>query len=294
VEFGDSSTQSIAQTVALHLEQIERRRNGTLMCTPTGFAELDEVLGGGLQNGGLYLIAGRPAVGKSALAFGIALHILDTQRPVIMFTPQMEHLDVARRLTSLQGPLPLFVPGGRVPAAEHDVNLDQAQTDTFNTAAQQIATLPLITNNDPRITPAKIRTVSEQFQQSRGDLGLIVLDSFEAMAAATNARGNKLEGLMGELKQIAIDLNVPVIVSSMLPRSVEARSDKRPMLTDLSAGIEIPADLVVLLYRNEIYFQGSPDQGTIELFIAKNRWGQRGVLRMNFASKFSRISSPSS
>jgi replicative DNA helicase len=294
VEFDDASTQSIAQTVALHLEQIERRRNGTFKCTPTGFAELDEVLGGGLQNGGLYLIAGRPAVGKSALAFGIALHILDKQRPVIMFTPQIEHLEVARRLTSLQGSLPLYVPGGRVPAAEHDVNLDQAQTDTFNTAAQQIATLPLITNNDARITPAKIRIIGEQLQQSHGDLDLIVVDSFEAMAATTNARGNKLEGLMGELKQIAVDLKVPVIVSSMLPRSVEARSDKRPMLTDLSAGIEIPADLVVLLYRDEIYFQDSPDRGTIELFIAKNRWGQRGVLRMNFAKKFSRISSPSS
>jgi replicative DNA helicase len=99
---------------------------------------------------------------------------------------------------------------------------------------------------------------------------------------------------MGELKQIAADLNVPVIVSSMLPRSVEARSDKRPMLTDLSAGIEIPADLAVLLYRDEIYFQDSPDRGTIELIVAKNRWGQRGVLRMNFANEFSRISSPSS
>jgi replicative DNA helicase len=269
VEHTDASTQSIAQTVALHLEQIERRRNGTFKCTPTGFAELDEVLGGGLQNGGLYLIAGRPAVGKSALAFGIALHILDTQRPVIMFTPQMEHLDVARRLTSLRGSIPLYVPGGRGPAVEHDVNLDEVQTTAFNTAAKRIATLPLITNNDARITPAKIRTISEQFQQSRGDLDLIVLDSFEAMAIATNARRNKLEGLMGELKQIAADLNVPVIVSSMLPRSVEALSDKRPMLTDLTAGIEIPADLAVLLYSDELYFQDSPDRGTIELIIAK-------------------------
>jgi replicative DNA helicase len=293
VKFDDASTQSIAQTVALHLEQIERRRNGTFKCTPTGFAELDEVLGGGLQNGGLYLMAGRPAVGKSALAFGIALHILKAQRPVVMFTPQMEHLQVARRLTSLQGSLPLYVPGGRAPAAEYDGNLDEVQTSAFNTAAKRIATLPLITNNDARITPAKIRIISEQFLQSHGDLGLVILDSFEATATAAHARGNKLEGLMGELKQIAVDLKVPVIVSSMLPRSVEARSDKRPMLTDLPAGIESPADLAVLLYRDELYFQDSPDQGIIELLIAKNRWGQRGVLRMNFANKLSRISSPS-
>jgi replicative DNA helicase len=294
VEFDDASTQSISDTLALHLTQIERRRDGTLQCAPTGLAELDEVLGGGLQNGGLYLIAGRPAVGKSALAFGIALHILKAQRPVVMFTPQMEHLQVARRLTSLQGSLPLYVPGGRAPAAEYDGNLDEVQTSAFNTAAKRIATLPLITNNDARITPAKIRIISEQFLQSHGDLGLVILDSFEATATAAHARGNKLEGLMGELKQIAVDLKVPVIVSSMLPRSVEARSDKRPMLSDLPAGIESPADLAVLLYRDEIYFQDSPDRGTIELIIAKNRCSQRGVLRMSFANEFSRISSPSS
>jgi replicative DNA helicase len=293
VELSDSSTQSIKQTVASHLEQIEQRRNGTFQCTATGLVDLDEVLGGGLQNGGLYLVAGRPALGKTALSLNVALNMLRSQRPVVIFAPQMEHLEIARRFVGLEGALQIHSPGPRNLGIEYDENLDESHWGTFTEAAHRVASFPLISNNDDRITPAKVRAISEEVRQSRGDLGLVILDSFEAMATAANVRGNKLEGLMADMKQIAVDLTVPVIVCSLLHRSIEARSDKRPMLTDVTPRIEAPADVALLLYRDQVYYQDSLDHGTIEIFMAKNRWGKRGVVRMDFSDDNGIISSTS-
>ena len=293
MEYTDPSTQSISHTLALHLTQIEQRQNGTFQCTSTGLQELDQILDGGLQNGGLYLVAGRPATGKTALALNVGLNILQSQRPVIIFAPQMEHLEVARRLVSVEGSIHLRSHEPYSPGFEYDENRSDFHWETFSAAANRVSTLPFVINNDARISPSKLRAASNQVQQAHGDMGLVILDSFEAMATATNARGNKLQDLMSEMKKIAVDLNVPIIVSSLLHRSIESRSDRRPMLTDLTPGIETPADVVILLYRDEMYHLDSPDQGTLELLIAKNRWGQRGLLRKNFSDEHATIASPS-
>jgi replicative DNA helicase len=265
--------------LASHLAVLEDRQHGSFRGASTGLAELDHLLGGGLHDGGVVLIAGRPAVGKTLVALRMALTTARSKRPVLMFTPAADHVEVARRLLAIEGAVNLrrHAPVGTA------VTFDDAQWAALGDTARQLGALALMTNDDARITPTKMEAIAIETLESHGDLGLIVIDSLDQVAATTNQRGAKLEQLMSDIKEVAVGRSVPIVVCSGLRVALEARRDKRPMLADLPGRIESQVDAAVLLYRDDYYNDPSTDPGVMELIVAKNRWGERGMVRLQVA-----------
>jgi replicative DNA helicase len=280
------STRPINELLQLVNDHLEENygRGDTITGTATGLTELDDLLLG-LQPSTLNIVGARPAMGKSALAIGIATHVAQTTRkPVMVFSLEMGHLELAQRILAWES---------RVDSKKlRTGNLTQADWTKIGNAIGRLE-VPLLLDDNPSVTVMEIRAKARRMKARHGELGLIVIDYLQLMTGSSGAENRQLEvsEISRNLKILARELEVPVIALSQLSRTLESRADKRPMLQDLreSGSLEQDADVVLFIYRDEVYHEDSKDRGMAELIVAKHRAGATGKARVVFLGQYTRF-----
>lgn len=253
---------------------------------PTGFADLDEITSG-LQNGDLVIIAGRPSMGKTTLVINIAEHIaIKSAKPVLVFSMEMPGESLAMRMMSSLG----HIDQHRVRTGK----LTDEDWPRLSSAVSMLSEAPLFIDDTPSMSPAELRARARRLaRMHHGQLGLIVVDYLQLMQVPgfRENRVTEITEISRGLKALAKELNVPVVALSQLNRSLEQRTDKRPIMPDLreSGAIEQDADLILFIYRDEVYHEDSPDKGTAEIIIAKQRNGPIGKIRLTFLGQYTRF-----
>jgi replicative DNA helicase len=281
------STVAIKDLLDLTLTRLEMlyEKGDRITGLPTGYQGLDELLSG-LQPSSLVVVGARPAMGKTAFALGMAAHAaLEVNRPVLFFSLEMSHLEITQRILSAEA---------RVDSTKmRNGRLAEADWTKLSHAIGRLAEAPLYIDDDPQTTIMEIRSKARRLKSREGDLALVVVDYLQLMTGRTSAENRQVEisEISRGLKILARELEVPVVALSQLSRQLEMRADKRPMLADLreSGAIEQDADVVMFLYRDEIYNTDSPDRGTAEIIVSKHRSGPTGSDRLAFLDHYTRF-----
>jgi replicative DNA helicase len=269
----------LAQVLHATLEELEERPGATLTGVPTGFTDLDRI-SHGLNRGNLIIVAGRPGMGKTSFALNVAQHVaLREKRGVGIFSLEMSQQELALRILCSEA----GVPFSRLRAGA----LSQKQWSSVVQTVRHTTDAPLFIDDSPNPTLLEVASKSRRLKAERG-LSLVILDYLQLMQAGGKYENRNLEiaAISRGLKQLAKEIDIPVIALSQLSRQPERRgSDHRPQLADLreSGSIEQDADMVAFIYRDEVY---NPDQeenkGLAELIIAKHRNGETGVIELVF------------
>lgn len=266
------------------LEQIEalEELGSDLTGLSTGFVDLDKKLAG-LQPANLVVIAGRPGMGKSSLALNIATNAASTGKPIAIFSLEMSKEEIVQRILSSVGKVDsMKLRSGQLGP------LWQKVVD----AAGKMYKAPIYIDDSPVVTVTDIRAKARRLKRRRG-LSLVVVDYLQLMQASTREnRQQEISEITRNLKNLARELEVPIIAVSQLNRSLEAREDKRPRLSDLreSGSIEQDADVVMFIYRHEYYHPEEQEKrGIAEIIIAKHRAGSTGPIDMTFQPEFTRF-----
>ena len=286
---GESSFKSAKELVKVTVDKIEEliQTKGQLTGMDTGYSALNEMTSG-LQRSDLIIVAGRPSMGKTSFAMNVVENVVrEDKLPVAVFSLEMpaEQL-IMRFLSSLSRVSIKNIRSG---------NLTQADIDTLASSTRILADLPIFIDDTPGMNTLEIRSRARRLARSvdGGQLGLIVIDYLQLMQAttATDNRVAELSAMTRSLKMLAKELNVPVVVLSQLSRNPEQRPNKRPIMSDLreSGAIEQDADVILFVYRDEVYNEDSPDKGTAELIIGKQRNGPIGTVRLTFLGEFTRF-----
>ncbi|MCL4423000.1 MAG: replicative DNA helicase [Actinobacteria bacterium] len=266
-----------------HLEHLVDRKEA-ITGVPTGYRDLDEQLAG-LQKSNLVVVGARPSMGKTSFALGIVAHAaVECQVPVLFFSLEMSHLEIASRLLCAEA---------RVNATRmRNGRLHDSDWPRISTAVGRLGDAPIYVDDNPNLTVMDIRAKSRRLR-SRENLGLIVVDYLQLMTGRHGAESRQVEvsEISRGLKILARELQIPVVALSQLSRNLEMRADKRPVLADLreSGSIEQDADVVMFIYRDEIYNPDSPDRGTAEIIVAKHRNGPTGIAQLAFLDKYTRF-----
>ncbi len=233
----------------------------------TGLDDLDNLIGG-LRGGATYVIAARSSMGKTALMCSIAHHVAQ-DLPCYIATLEMPRREIASRLMAING-------GINLGNAKHWTNDDY---DRLAKAASVIQTMNITIDHEEGLSLAKLRARARRIKRRKG-LGCIFVDYLQLMKARADTREREVALISEGLKSLAKELDVPVVVLAQLNRDCDKRADKRPLMSDLreSGSIEQDADVIVMLYRDEVYNKDSQFKGTAELLIRKNRHGATGEI----------------
>lgn len=278
-EAGTREPQSIVTHVEAYRRAIEARKAGGGGLR-THFADLDARIGG-LKDGDLVVIAGRPSMGKTALAVQILENVCRNGGAGGLFSMEMATHQVLDRMVSGETriPLPDIVSGRRL-------------TDSnVQSALSHLATWKLVIDDSPGLTAMEIRTKARAMKRKHG-IQLLVVDYLQLMSSSLDNRVQAVEEISRSLKALAKELSIPVIALSQLSRKCEERTDKRPILSDLrdSGAIEQDADVVMFVYREEQYSPNAPQwKGLAEILIRKNRQGATGDVHMTWLGKYTRF-----
>lgn len=266
------------------LEQIERlEQSGSEMIgLPTGYVDLDKILSG-LRPANLVVVAGRPGMGKSSLALGIAINAATKGSPVAVFSLEMSKEELVQRMLSSVAK----VDSKKIQNGQ----LGDLWPRVVDAAGKMYKT-PIFIDDSAVVSVTDIRAKCRRLKRKHG-LGLIVIDYLQLMQAnRAENRQQEISEISRNLKNLARELEVPIIACSQLSRAVEAREDKRPRLPDLreSGAIEQDADVVMFIYRHEYYHQEDTDKrGIAEVSIAKHRGGPTGSVDLTFQPEFTRF-----
>ena len=242
----------------------------------TGLSDLDVFLGE-FQPGDLIILAARPSMGKTSLALNIARNIaLDQQLPVAIFSLEMSKEQLALRLLCTEANI-----------SSHRLrtgNLPQSAWIELSSAIDRLSFAPVFIDDTSNITTSEIRAKTRRLSAELKGVGLVIIDYLQLMEGSGETRTLELSKITRSLKGLAKELAVPVIALSQLSRGVEARTNKRPMLSDLreSGSIEQDADLVMFIYRDDYYNPDTKDVNIAEIIIAKYRNGPTGTCRVYF------------
>lgn len=248
----------------------------------TGYHDFDEMTSG-LQSSDLIIVAGRPSMGKTTYAMNIAENVaIKSRLPVLAFSMEMPgDAIVMRMLSSLCRIDQLRIRTGK---------LEDEDWPRISSTVSMLSEAPFFIDDTPALSPAEVRARARRLAKEHGQLGLIVVDYLQLMQVPgfSENRTAEISEISRSLKALAKELKVPVIALSQLNRSLEQRADKRPIMSDLreSGAIEQDADLIVFIYRDEVYNEASPDKGTAEIIIAKQRNGPIGKVRLTFLGKY--------
>ncbi len=258
-------------------------RGETITGVPSGFHDLDEHLAG-LQPSNLVVVGARPSMGKTAFALGIAANAAILGTPVLFFSLEMSHLEIAQRVLCAEA---------RVDASRmRNGRLLEGDWPKISHAIGRLGNAPLHIDDNPNVTVMDIRAKARRMK-SREGLGMVVVDYLQLMTGRHGAENRQVEisEISRGLKILARELEIPVVALSQLSRSLESRADKRPMLADLreSGAIEQDADVVMFIYRDEVYNQESTDRGAAEIIIAKHRNGPTGIVQLAFVGNYARF-----
>jgi replicative DNA helicase len=239
---------------------------------------------GGFQRTDLIIVAGRPAMGKSSLALNFGYNIAKKGLPVAVFSLEMSKGQLVQRLLSSEAK----IESNRIRSG----NIQQEEWEPLTSAISKLAELPIYIDDTPNPTVSEMYSKARRLQADNdGKLGLILIDYLQLMDGGSDNRVQELSRITRGLKRLARVLNVPVIALSQLSRSVEQRTNKRPMLSDLreSGSIEMDADLVMMIYRDDYYNPNTSDAGIAELILAKHRNGPTGTVKLLFDSQFTQF-----
>ncbi|MBD2730945.1 replicative DNA helicase [Nostoc sp. FACHB-892] len=268
------------------LEKIKQFNQGIDMpAYPTGFYELDSMIHGGLKRGSLIVVGSRPSIGKSAFARQIAFVISACYKlPTIVFSLGMSKEDINMRLLAFESCIQAgLLNTGRV---------SQTQWVPLERSIRIISELPLLIDDSPCLTPLEIRSKIRKVIAKHGSLGLVVIDDLQLMVDGSDNRLPQPIGqIIKQLKSLAKEYNIPIVLLSQLNPNLESRTNKRPMLSDLpdTYSMERDVDLVLGLYRDEYYNPDTPDIGIAEVSILKNRNGFIGRIKLEFKADWNRF-----
>ncbi len=276
------SMVGVSEALQITLDQLETLYASSAEVTglPTGFSDLDHLLLG-LQPSNLIVVAARPGAGKSSFALGAAANVaMEARRPVLFFSMEMGTLELTKRLLAAES---------RVEARRLQTgNIPEADWTRLSHAVGRLGEAPLLIDDNPHCTVMEMRAKARRAKARHGDLGLLVVDYLQLMTPSTSRRAENRQVEVAEisrgLKILARELECPVMALSQLNRQLEYRADKRPMLADLreSGSLEQDSDVVIFIYRDEIYNPDSDQRGTAEIIVAKHRNGPTGVTRLAF------------
>lgn len=283
---GKSGFKPLKEILPAAVDRIDllHQSDGDITGISTGFTEFDK-LTAGLQPGELIIIAGRPSMGKTTLAINIAENAaIGAKVPTAIYSMEMPSQQLAFRMISSLGRVDqTHLRTGRFPDEDWS---------RINTAVQLMSDAPIFIDDTAGLSPTEIRARARRLQREHG-LGLIVIDYLQLMSVPGNKenRATEISEISRSLKALAKELSVPVIALSQLNRSVEQRTDKRPVMSDLreSGAIEQDADLIVFIYREEVYNQDSPRKGMADISIAKQRNGPIGDFPLTFVGRYTKF-----
>lgn len=258
--------------------------DGEITGISSGYHEYDK-LTAGLQQGELIIIAGRPSMGKTTLAINIAENAaIGSKVPTAIFSMEMPSQQLAFRMISSLGRVDqTHLRTGRFPDEDWS---------RINTAVQLMSEAPIFIDDTPALSPTEIRARSRRLQREHG-LGLIIIDYLQLMQVhgSKENRATEISEISRNLKALAKELSVPIIALSQLNRSVEQRTDKRPVMSDLreSGAIEQDADVILFIYREEVYNQDTPRKGIADIVLAKQRNGPIGDFPLTFVGRYTKF-----
>lgn len=276
---------SMREAASRYFDEVEDRvKNNGKIGLPTGFIDLDRQLGG-LRKGSLNLLAGRPGTGKTALALNIAVNVTKRyQRRAAFFSLEMDRSELLDRVYSAE----LGVDSQALQMGQ----LDDRQWVALTELSNRVGAWALWIDDSPETTVGQIRARCKRLAYEQG-LDLIIVDYLQLMLSEKNVenRAQEVATISRGLKILAKQLQVPVLALAQLNRAVEARADKRPILSDLreSGSLESDADLVMFLYRDDLYYRDSERQNQCDIIIAKNRKGPTGVVTLYFHKELTRF-----
>ena len=275
----------LGQVVDRIQELYDRDSPAGITGVPTGLADLDEKTSG-LQPSDMIVLAARPGMGKTSLALNIAETVaVEAGLPVAVFSMEMPGTQLATRFLSSVGRID-----------QHKIRtgkLNDEEWQRLTYALGKLHEAPIYIDETPGLNPTDLRARCRRLHRQCGRLGLIVIDYLQLMTSLKESdnRSAELSEISRSVKSLAKELNVPIIALSQLNRSLEQRPNKRPVASDLreSGAIEQDADIIMFIYRDEIYNPDSPDKGMAELIISKHRNGSTGTIRMTFLGEFTRF-----
>ncbi len=275
--------QDILPTVVERIDTLYQQ-DGTVTGLSTGFSDFDDRTSG-LQRGDLVIVAARPSMGKTTFAMNIAEHAaLKSGEPVAVFSMEMPADALAMRMLASLGRVELqHIRTG---------SLDDDDWPRLTSTMSLLNEASLFIDDSPGLSPQEMRARARRLKRERG-LGLIVVDYLQLMQIPgfKENRTGEISEISRSLKSMAKELDVPVVALSQLNRSLEQRPNKRPVMSDLreSGAIEQDADVIVFIYRDEVYNEDSPDKGMAEIIIGKQRNGPIGTCRLTFLGKYTRF-----
>ena len=274
----------IGQFLTPIVERIDEQYHGANAradAVPTGLRDLDHRLGGGMRAGQLIIVAGRPGMGKTAIALGVAEAVADAGQTSMFFSQEMVGDELCSRALSRASGLPLEkILDGK----KFDRDDSSPDWPALTRGVQRVSELNLVVDDRPAMTLNEIRSRARAVKRKHG-LGLIVVDYLGLMAASEGNNRNEQVGANSRgLKALAKQLEIPIVLLAQLSRKCEERSDKRPLPSDLrdSGEIEQDADVILFLYRDEVYNPDSSDKGMAEINVAKQRNGPTGIVRATY------------
>jgi len=277
---------SIMQNVVNQIDFLARNQN-TLMGVPTGFAMMDKMLGG-FQKSDLIILAGRPGMGKTSLGLSIAQSAAKRHNArVAVFSLEMSNEQLVQRLLSVESAID-----------SHRLRMGQIYEEEWPIlmeAANTLSTTHIFIDDTPGASVMDLRTKSRRLYAEHG-IDLIVIDYMQLMTGVKSSTGGEnrqqeISFISRSLKELARELNVPVVAISQLSRAVESRADKRPMLSDLreSGSIEQDADVVLFVYREDYYVEDTDRQNIADVIIAKHRHGSTGTVSLFFRKELTQF-----
>ncbi|MEW5942622.1 MAG: replicative DNA helicase [Pseudomonadota bacterium] len=279
--------QPLLTQVVERIDELFQRDNpNDVTGIPTGYHDLDQKTSG-LQPGDLIIVAGRPSMGKTAFSLNIGENVaLDTGLPVAVFSMEMAGTQLAMRMMGSIGKLD-----------QHKVRTGRLQDEDWSKLTYAVGKLndaPIFIDESAALTALELRARARRLHRQCGKLGLIVIDYLQLMSGSSGGsenRATEISEISRSLKALAKELDVPVIALSQLNRSLEQRPNKRPVMSDLreSGAIEQDADVILFIYRDEVYNPDTPDKGIAEIIIGKQRNGPIGTVKLTFLGEYTRF-----
>ena len=283
---GSHDIRPLVDTTMARIRELAETGGGVTGLS-SGYADLDaETVG--LQPSDLIIVAGRPSMGKTALALNMAEQAVLRGVPTIVFSLEMNAHSLGMRLFSSMTRIDLQrVRSGKLNADERG---------EINAAADRVRKAPIRIEATPSLTPGEVRSRARRFSREHAGVGLIVVDYLQLMNDTTRQhenRASEISAISRSLKALAMEMACPVVALSQLNRALETRSNKRPVMVDLreSGAIEDDADLILFIYRDELYNEHTDARGMAEIIIGKQRNGPTGTVKLAFLDNLARFDS---
>lgn len=282
----DGGPEKVAPLLTRAMEKVEYLYNtkGAITGIATGFSDLDDRTSG-LQPSDLIIVAARPSMGKTAFSVNMVEHAVMQGGAVLVFSMEMPSEQIVMRMLSSLG---------RIDQTRlRNGDLQPEDWTNFTSAVSLLRDKRLFVDDTPALTPGDVRSRARRVAREAGGLDMIVVDYLQLMRTAdkSESRAGEISEISRSLKALAKEMRCPVVALSQLNRALEARPNKRPMMSDLreSGAIEQDADVILFIYRDEVYNEDTEDKGIAEIIIGKQRNGPTGKVRLSFVGNLTKF-----